>query len=460
MVESLPGCLFFVTPVHSWMFCPSWAGLMQTRFTKSQLANPDNQMAEAILRKCVHCGMCTAFCPTYVNLGDELDSPRGRIYLIKDLLEEDRAVHQSFVTHIDRCLSCLSCMSACPAGVDYRRLVDLARIRIRREWKRPLADRLQRKLVGQILSNPATFRLALIGAKLIRPFRNLLPKWIRHQIDYAPTELAPPSRSDQPHIMPAQGVKRARIALLAGCVQPVLAPDINRAARDLLAKMGCEIVIAKGVGCCGALAHHAGDLEQARTQARKVIDGWMREIEGDGLDAIVMTASGCGSVIGDYAHLFKDDPEWHARAEIIEAKMIDFSAFLDRWPHDWPPAVANKSDGLAVALHVPCSLQHGQGLADTPKRLLDRHGFKVLIPDDAHLCCGSAGTYSLFQPELSGKLRADKLDQLTRLQPDLVATANIGCLHQLNAADAPPIVHLAELLAWRYLDHQPDRFPQ
>jgi glycolate oxidase iron-sulfur subunit len=419
---------------------------MQTSFTLAQLANPSIAEADKILRACVHCGFCTATCPTYVLLGDELDSPRGRIYLIKDMLEQNRAASEVAVTHIDRCLSCLSCMTTCPSGVHYMHLVDHARVHIENTYARPTVDWWLRRLLATVLPRPDLFRLALIGAWLARKVgaHRWLPQRLRAMVGLVKNWPATPRATDRPGVFPAQGERRGRVAILAGCAQPVLRPEINEAAIRLLNRLGIDVVVAEGAGCCGALTHHMGLEEQAHEFARANIAAWHREIAGQGLDAIVITTSGCGTVIKDYGYLFRTDPEWKDRAQAVSERALDISEYLARLGA-LPQA---ESTRLRVACHSACSLQHGQKVTDAPKALLRQVGFEVVDVPEGHLCCGSAGTYNMLQPELSAGLRDRKAGNINGLAPQVVATGNIGCMQQLEGAVNAPILHTVELLDW------------
>jgi glycolate oxidase iron-sulfur subunit len=417
---------------------------MQTSFTLAQLSDPDVAESEKILRACVHCGFCTATCPTYVLLGDELDSPRGRIYLIKDMLENGKPATASVVKHIDRCLSCLSCMTTCPSGVHYMHLVDHARRHIEETFRRPRAERWLRVAIAAVLPKPALFRLALISAWLGKPLAPLLPARLRAMLALAPRAIAAPSPVDRPQVFPAAGARRKRVALLTGCVQTVVAPEINEATIRLLRRHGVEVVVAAGVGCCGALTHHMGMEGPAHAAARAAIAGWSREIDGAGLDAIVINASGCGTTVKDYGFMFRDDPLWARRAERVSAITRDISEFLS----EIGLAPAIRATGLTIAYHSACSLQHGQKLTAEPKALLAAAGFTVRDVPEGHLCCGSAGTYNLLQPELAGALRERKLRNIAATKPDAVATGNIGCIAQLAPAAPVPVLHTVELLDW------------
>jgi glycolate oxidase iron-sulfur subunit len=418
---------------------------MQTSFSLAQLADPDIQEADSILRACVHCGFCTATCPTYVLLGDELDSPRGRIYLIKDMLENDLPATPEVVKHVDRCLSCLACMTTCPSGVNYMHLVDHGRRHIEAHYRRPWAERLLRYSLGRVLTRPRLMRAALHAARLAKPFAALLPKPLRPLVDLAPSTLSAPSPVDRPQIFPAQGDRRVRVALLPGCAQQVLMPEINEATIRLLTRHGAEVVVAPGSGCCGALTHHLGDEEPALAFARANIDAWEKlRGESGGLDAVVANASGCGTMLKDYGFLLRIDPAYAEKAERIAALARDVSEVITE--------LGLRNSGnipeLRVAYHSACSLQHGQKIDREPKALLAAAGFGVVDVPEGHLCCGSAGTYNLLQPDLASALRDRKLANIALTRADLVSAGNIGCITQL-AGDAPvPVVHTVELLDW------------
>lgn len=416
---------------------------MQTTFTKEQLADPGIARSNEILRACVHCGFCTATCPTYQVLGDELDSPRGRIYLIKDMLENNRMPDAKTVKHVDRCLSCLACMSTCPSGVHYMHLVDHARAYIDKNYKRPLTDRLLRAVLARILPYPGRFRLALLGAKLARPFKGLMPDArLRAMLEMAPKHIPPVSRNDDPQSFAPQAPQKKRVALMTGCAQKALNTDINDATIRLLTRLGCEVVVAQGAGCCGALTHHMGREDESHATAAKNIRAWSDEIDGKGLDAIVINTSGCGTTVKDYGHMFRNDP-LAADAARVSERCLDISELLMQLEL---PEGGDKD--LTVAYHAACSLQHGQQIKTHPKTLLKRAGFKVVEPADSHLCCGSAGTYNLMQPEISGELKARKVKTLEAKSPDLIAAGNIGCMMQIGSATRLPIVHTVELLDW------------
>ena len=418
---------------------------MQTHFSDSQLALPALAQANEVLRTCVHCGLCLSTCPTYAILGDERDSPRGRIYMIKDMLEADEPADATVTRHIDRCLSCLSCMTTCPAGVDYMHLVDHARGHIERTWQRPLPERALRTLLSTVLPRPGLARLALLAARgpaLLAPlFRGRIGALLR----LAGRPAYGPSWVERPQVIPAKGPRRARVALLTGCMQSVLAPEINEAAARLLARHGCEVVIARGVGCCGALSHHLGDEARSRAQAGRTLQALAREAADGGLDAIVATASGCGTMLKDYGHLFKDDPALATAAAQVAERARDVSEVLDELGL---AGVGQAPTAAPVAYHSACSLQHGQRIEAQPMALLRAAGFTVRTVPDGHFCCGSAGTYNMLQPDLAGELGARKAAAIEGTGAALVAAGNIGCMVQIAGHTALPVVHTVELLDW------------
>ncbi|MGH1368192.1 MAG: glycolate oxidase subunit GlcF [Maritimibacter sp.] len=415
---------------------------MQTFFTDEQLQDPGLERANDILRACVHCGFCTATCPTYQVLGDELDSPRGRIYLIKDMLESGRDADAETVKHVDRCLSCLACMTTCPSGVHYMHLVDHARAHIENTYKRPLMDRILRGVLARVVPFPKRFRLALLGAKMVRPFRAMIPDArLRAMVDMAPKHIPPVSRNDDAQVFPAKGKRRKRVALMTGCAQKALDTDINDATIRLLTRLGCEVVVAKGAGCCGALTHHMGKESAAHGSAIINIKAWMRELTGEGLDAIVINTSGCGTTVKDYGHMFRTT-DLAQEAAVIAGLARDVSEVLMELE------LPEGDKKQRVAYHAACSLQHGQQIKTHPKTLLKRAGFEVVEPSDSHLCCGSAGTYNMLQPEISGQLKARKIETLEAKTPEIIAAGNIGCMVQIGSGTQVPVVHTVELLDW------------
>ncbi len=377
-------------------------------------------------------------------LGDELDSPRGRIYLIKDMLENGRKPDAKVVTHIDRCLSCLSCMTTCPSGVHYMHLVDHARAYIEKTWRRPLGDRALRAMLARVLPYPGRFRLALLAAKIGRPLRRLIPDpRLRAMLDMVPKRIAGPDRRDDPQTYPALAPRRKRVALLTGCAQKALNPDINAATIRLLRRHGAEVVIPEGIGCCGALPHHMGRVSQSHVLAAATIRSVIRELDGGGLDAVVINTSGCGTTVRDYGHMFEGDP-LAADAARVAALARDITEVIA----DLGLQGAGHAPPLRIGYHAACSLQHGQQVRAAPKDLLRAAGFTVLEPKDSHICCGSAGTYNLMQPKISGQLKAMKVGHLEAVKPDIISAGNIGCMMQIGSGTSVPVVHTAELLDW------------
>jgi glycolate oxidase iron-sulfur subunit len=433
---------------------------MKTEFTLEQLADPNIREADKILRACVHCGFCTATCPTYVLLGDELDSPRGRIYLIKEMLEKNQKPTADVVKHVDRCLSCLACMTTCPSGVNYMHLVDQARVRIAEQYVRPVSERLLRQVLAWVLPRPELFRASLSLARIGRVFARLLPeskgdpvnpsffRRIKAMLALAPSGL-PPKSSQAGMVFPAQGERRGRVALLQGCAQQVLSPGINAAAIRVLTRHGIEVTLVKDETCCGALTHHMGNDHAALASARANIDAWTAEADSNGLDAILITTSGCGTVIKDYGYMLREDKTYAAKAARVSALAKDVTEYLAAFELSWP---TTRSD-LVVAYHAACSLQHGQKILRAPKELLFKSGFVVKDVPEGHLCCGSAGTYNILQPDIAGRLRERKISNITALKPDVIAAGNIGCMVQISgAADEQgrplPVVHTIELVDW------------
>jgi glycolate oxidase iron-sulfur subunit len=424
---------------------------MQTNFTTDQLADPRTAEAERILRRCVHCGLCTAVCSSYVVLGDERDSPRGRIYLIKDMLEDGGKVTSEFKTHIDRCLSCLSCMTTCPSGVDYMHLVDQARVHIARAGKRNPKERFVRQQLARVLPYPERFRLALQLAPLGRPWVGLLRrlglKELAAMIELAPSVLPPKPKYEGPGTAVTEAERRARVILLAGCAQQVLRPGINDATIRLLARRGVDVVVSAGAGCCGALTYHLGEEEAAVAFAKQNVDAWSKELAKGRVDAIIINASGCGTTVKDYGHMLRRDPAYAARAARISELARDICEFVGS---KYELGAPKRWSSLRIAYHPACSLQHGQGVVAEPRALLVKAGFSVVDIPESHICCGSAGTYNILQPELATGLRERKSKNIKRVKPDVVATGNIGCITQLSGHVDVPVVHTVELLDWAY----------
>ncbi len=416
---------------------------MQTFFSQEQLRSVEFKRSNDILRACVHCGFCTATCPTYQVLGDELDSPRGRIYLIKDMLENNRTPDVATVKHIDRCLSCLACMTTCPSSVHYMHLVDHARSYIEENYKRPMGERVLRFLLAELLPYPMRFRLALLAAKITRPvLRHFPDARIRAMAGMVPQKIPPVSRNDDAQSFKPLNKKTKRVILMTGCAQKALNTDINDATIRLLTRFGCEVVIAKGQGCCGAITHHMGKTKKSHRFAEANVQAWSEEIRVGGIDAIIVNTSGCGTTIKDYWHML-NETQYSECAKTISARTMDITEFL--MTLDLPECTPN---GVKVAYHAACSLQHGQKVTAYPKILLQKAGFKVFEPRDAHLCCGSAGTYNLLQPEISSELKARKVKTIEAINPDIIAAGNLGCMMQIGSASKLPIVHTVELIDW------------
>lgn len=419
---------------------------MQTRFSPDALLHADTARSEAILRTCVHCGFCTATCPTYVLLGDELDSPRGRIYLIKEMLEQAQEPTAEVVKHIDRCLSCLSCMTTCPSGVNYMHLIDHARRYVEAHYRRSRRERFLRGLLARVLPYPHRMRATLTLACHVRWLRPLLWKFTATRsfgalLSLTPTRVPP---EEPPRHADASATRCGRVILAHGCVESVLAPQIRAATIRLLTRAGFDVDFADGEGCCGALTHHLGRHNDALTAARRNIDAWNREIEV-GLDAIVVTASGCGTTIKDYAFMLRDDPAYAQTAAAVTALAKDVTELLAETGLPRQPRTA---PALNVAYLSPCSMQHGQKITKAPITLLSAAGFRVQQPAESYLCCGSAGIYNILQPELAARLGERKARNIDTLRPDVIATGNIGCATHMRSRIAVPVVHTVELLDW------------
>lgn len=409
---------------------------MQTRLSPSVLATPEGRDAEPILRACVHCGFCTATCPTYQALGDELDGPRGRIYLIKNLLEGE-APSRATQVHLDRCLTCLNCETTCPSGVDYHHLLDIGRSRIERELSRPPGERLVRWCLRQILPYPRRLRPLLWLGQQVRP---LLPDSVRKKLPpVRPSERSAASDTLGRASQRGRGDAR-RVVLLNHCVEPLLTPATTEALERILGALKIEVLPAPDGGCCGAIAAHLSAPEQAKTQMRRNIDAWWPLVEA-GAEAILITASGCGATVKDYGWHLRDDPQYAARAARIASLARDPSEYLGS--EDLSPLAA--AEPKRIAFHPPCSLQHGQQLAGRVEQLLRDAGFELLPVRNSHSCCGSAGTYSILQSRLANRLREEKIEALEASSPALIATANVGCQTHLQAATERRVLHWLEL---------------
>jgi len=422
---------------------------METHFSKEQLKNKDNKSSEKILRKCVHCGFCNATCPTYQLLGDELDGPRGRIYLIKDMLENKKPANEKIVKHIDRCLSCYSCMTTCPSGVNYMHLIDHGRSHIEKTYKRPFNERFIRDFLSKVLPNPIYFRIIGSLTLLIKPFSIFFPKRIREMIRIMPTKF-PKKNLPKMKVYPAAKRKKpiARVALLTGCVQKVISPQINEATIRLLNRHGIEVVVSKGINCCGSLNHHLGKSELAKETFKKNILIWHDEYLNKGLDAIISNTSGCGTTLKDYGFIFRDDDDLKKKAKKISELTKDISEYLD--DNVKLNFISNKENNkiYKIAYHSACSMQHGQKIHDIPKQLIKKTGNKVFDIPDGHLCCGSAGTYNLLQNDIAKKLLKNKILNIKKTKPEFISTGNIGCITQIASGTDIPIVHTVEIIDW------------
>jgi glycolate oxidase iron-sulfur subunit len=405
---------------------------MQTTLASQFASTREGQEAEAILRKCVHCGFCTATCPTYQLLGDELDGPRGRIYLIKQVLE-GRPATRSTQQHLDRCLTCRNCESTCPSGVAYGRLVDIGRRVVDEQVGRPFAEKASRQLLQDGLMSPL-FAPALKFSQALRPF---LPGALKTKV--------PPTAGARAEVWPGREHPR-KVLLLAGCVQPAMLPNINSATARVLDAVGIETLVADGAGCCGAMRSHLGDRKGGLRDMRRNIDAWWPLVAASAVEAIVMNASGCGLMVKEYAHVLADDPDYAEKAARVSALTRDLSELLP----ELVPALRHRvrpGPTARLAFHPPCTLQHGQQLREIVEEHLAALGFEVkLARSESYLCCGSAGTYSVLQPKLAFELRDRKLGHLVALQPRCVISANIGCILHLQSGTDIPVKHWVEVL--------------
>ncbi|MGN6231894.1 MAG: glycolate oxidase subunit GlcF [Trinickia sp.] len=417
---------------------------MQTQLADFIRNTADGEEADAILRKCVHCGFCTATCPTYQLLGDELDGPRGRIYLIKQMLEGG-SVTRSTQVHLDRCLTCRSCETTCPSGVQYGRLVEIGRQHVEATVPRPLRQQLLRRVLASVLPNIAVFAPAMRLGQLVRPF---LPRRLRDKIPPRQRLLEWPTQPAQPAL--AEGAAGAppaavrRMLLLAGCVQPAMLPNINIATARVLHALGIETLIAPEAGCCGAIRLHLGYRDEALDDVRRNIDAWWPHVEA-GVEAIVINASGCGATVKEYGHLLRNDPVYAEKAQRIADLSRDVAQVLEGFEAELV-GLARRRGVHTVAYHPPCTLQHGQQIRGVVEHLLGSLGVEVRLPADSHLCCGSAGTYSVTQPSMSYTLRDRKVKNLEALEPQMVVSANVGCIAHLQSGTSIPVAHWVELV--------------
>ena len=422
---------------------------MQTHFSEEQLRDKDNKSSEKILRKCVHCGFCNATCPTYQILGDELDGPRGRIYLIKDMLENNKPANDKIVKHIDRCLSCYGCMTTCPSGVNYMHLIDHGRNHIEKTYKRPFKDRVIRDFLSKVLSNSTYFKAIAILTQLVRPFRFLFSKKLSKMISLMPKKF-PKKTLSRKRIYSPENKKKpvARVVLLAGCVQKVISPQINEACIRLLNRHNIEVVIPKQIKCCGSLNHHLGKSELAYSIFKNNISIWYDEYLNNGLDAIISNTSGCGTTLKDYGFIFRSDKDFKKKAKKISELTKDITEYLnENIKLNFIKKKANEKT-YKIAYHSACSMQHGQKIHDVPINLIKKTGNEVLDIPDGHLCCGSAGTYNLLQSDIANRLLKNKISNIEKIKPQIISTGNIGCITQIAQETKIPILHTVEIIDW------------
>ena len=419
---------------------------MQTSFTEDQLKNKENKSSENILRKCVHCGMCNATCPTYGISGDELEGPRGRIYLIKDMLENNKPANKKIAKHIDSCLSCYACMTTCPSGVNYMHLIDHGRNHVEETYKRPILDRMFRNILSYILPKPNVFLVLAIVTKIIKPFSFMLPKFLKNSLNLMPDNI-PKKKLKIQKIYPSESKKKiARVALLTGCVQRVISPEINESTIRLLNRHNVEVVVLPKIDCCGSLNHHLGKKELAHSSFAKNIELWHDEYLKNGLDAIISNTSGCGTTMKDYGHIFRNDKEMKKKAKKISELTKDITEYLDE--NLKLKIINNNEKKYNIAYHSACSMQHGQKVHQQPKNLIEQTGNNVLDVPEGHMCCGSAGTYNILHQKMAKSLLKNKVENIEKVSPDFISTGNIGCMTQIGSGTKIPIVHTVEVIDW------------
>ncbi len=422
---------------------------METNFSEKQLKDNDNKSSEKILRKCVHCGFCNATCPTFQLLGDELDGPRGRIYLLKDMLEKNKPANEKIVKHIDRCLSCYSCMSTCPSGVNYMHLIDHGRKHIEKTFKRPLLDRIIRSFLSTTLSNSFNFRIIAFFTQFIKPFKFLFPAKISNMIKIMPTKF-PKKTLPNMKVYRNQLRKKpvARVALLTGCVQKVISPQINEATIRLLNRHNIEVVVLKNIACCGSLNHHLGKGELADKTFRNNISIWYDEYLKNGLDAIISNTSGCGTTLKDYGFIFRSDKDLKKKAKKISELTKDITEYLNEKVKLNFIAKTKNQKKYKIAYHSACSMQHGQKVHQDPINLIKKTGNDVVDIPEGHICCGSAGTYNLLQNDIATELLNKKIYNIKKINPQIISTGNIGCITQIAQGTKIPILHTVEIIDW------------
>ena len=421
---------------------------MQTNFSEKQLQDEHNKSSEKILRKCVHCGMCNATCPTFNLLGDELDSPRGRIYLIKEMFEKNKPANEKIVTHIDRCLSCLGCMTTCPSGVNYMHLIDHARNHVEKTFKRPFLDRMIRTLLSKILPKPMIFKFVIIMSKFVKPFKFLMPIHLKSMLELSPNKIQKKTLKFQNLYRVERKKPTARVALLIGCIQRVVSPQINESTIRILTRHGVEVMTMPEIECCGSLNHHLGKEDLAQETFKKNIDFWYEEYIKNGLDAIISNTSGCGTTVKDYGFVLRNDPQFKKKAKKISELTKDVTEFFDENLKLNFKKEERHTKKYNIAYHSACSMQHGQKIHNQPINLLRKTGNKILDIPDGHLCCGSAGTYNILQPKIAKQLLKRKVENINKIKPDLISTGNIGCIMQIANGTDIPIVHTVELIDW------------
>ena len=418
---------------------------MQTTFSPEQLKNRNNKSTEQIVRKCVHCGMCNATCPTYQILGDELDGPRGRIYLIKDMLENNKPGNEKIAKHLDRCLSCYGCMTTCPSGVNYMHLIDHGKNHLEKTFKRPIIQRIFRSFLSLTLPNPKVFRTLSVLVNIVRPLNFIFPEFIKNSMKLMPARLPKKTLKTQKIYSVTKKIPVARVALLTGCVQRVISPEINESTIRLLNRHQVEVIVLPEINCCGSLDHHMGKEKAAHELFKKNINLWYDEYLNSGLTAIISNTSGCGTTLKDYGFIFRDDKEMKKKAKKISELTKDISEFLDK---DIKLGFKKNEKIYKIAYHSPCSMQHGQKVHQQPINLIEKTGNKVLNIPEGHLCCGSAGTYNILQQTIAKTLLKNKVENIEKVEPDFISTGNIGCMSQISSGTNIPIVHTVEIIDW------------
>lgn len=418
---------------------------MQTIFTPEQLKSKNNKSTEEIVRKCVHCGMCNSTCPTYQILGDELDGPRGRIYLIKDMLENNKPANEKIAKHLDRCLSCYACMTTCPSGVNYMHLIDHGRAHLEKTYKRPILERLFRNILSLTLPNPKIFKILSILVNIVRPLKFLFPEFIKNSMKLMPAKFPKKTLKTQKIYSVEKTKSIARVALLTGCVQRVISPEINESTIRLLNRHNVEVVVMPEINCCGSLDHHLGKEKAAHKLFKKNINLWYDEYLENGLTAIISNTSGCGTTLKDYGFIFRGDKEMKIKAKKISELTKDITELLDK---NIKLNFKQNEKVYKIAYHSACSMQHGQIVHQQPIDLIKRTGNQVLNIPEGHVCCGSAGTYNILQQKIAKELLKNKIENINKIQPDFISTGNIGCMTQIASGTEIPIVHTVEVIDW------------